>query len=147
MHEYVWVCIWEKCICDHFLTMYSNVLHNTTVHSMPLSELSDNFSDHKKIPQPRALSRFCRVKIIRRSVLVHQSYQNLLILQGFQHFPLFFYTVFTRFSKTFVLSSLIAFCIFIRVFVIIILFFICQPTRKPSYLCFLAGSVISICNF
>jgi len=88
-----------KSICDHFLTMYSNVLHNTTVHSMPLSELSDNFSDHKKIPQPRALSRFCRVKIIRRSVLVHQSYQNLLILQGFQHFPLFFYTVFTRFSK------------------------------------------------
>ena len=37
-----------KSICDHFLTMYSNVLHNTTVHSMPLSELSDSFSDHKK---------------------------------------------------------------------------------------------------
>ena len=86
-----------KSICDHFLTMYSNVLHNTTVHSMPLSELSDNFSDHKKIPQPRALSHFCRVKIIRRSVLVHQSYQNLLILQGFQHFPLFS----TRFSHDF----------------------------------------------
>ena len=82
-----------KSICDHFLTMYSNVLHNTTVHSMPLSELSDNFSDHKKIPQPRALSRFCRVKIIRRSVLAPQSYQNLLILQGFQHF-LFFSTRF-----------------------------------------------------
>ena len=37
-----------KSICAHFLTMYSNVLHNTTVHSMPLSELSDSFSDHKK---------------------------------------------------------------------------------------------------
>ena len=79
-----------KSICDHFLTMYSNVLHNTTVHSMPLSELSDNFSDHKKIPQPRALSRFCRVKIIRRSVLVHQSYQNLLFLHGFLNFRTFF---------------------------------------------------------
>ena len=65
-----------KSICDHFLTMYSNVLHNTTVHSMPLSELSDNFSDHKKIPQPRALSRFCRIKIIRQSVLVRYSCQN-----------------------------------------------------------------------
>ena len=82
-----------KSICDHFLTMYSNVLHNTTVHSMPLSELSDNFSDHKKSLNHALYRVFVGVKIIRRSVSVPQSYQNLLILQGFQHF-LFFSTRF-----------------------------------------------------
>lgn len=95
-----------KSICDHFLTMYSNVLHNTTVHSMPLSELSDSFSDHKKIPQPRALSRFCRIKIIGQSVLNHQSYQNLLIFQGFASITIRLYTFFYIVFELIVIVSL-----------------------------------------
>lgn len=70
--------------------MYSTTLQYTPCRCQ---NFQTTFPTIKKIPQPRALSRFCRVKIIRRSVLVPQSYQNLLILQGFQHF-LFFSTRF-----------------------------------------------------
>ena len=95
-----------KSICDHFLTMYSNVLHNTTVHSMPLSELSDNFSDHKKIPQPRALSRFCRAKIIKRSVLIRQACLISLFYKGFRDFSLHLTQFLTSFFICFIISVL-----------------------------------------
>ena len=70
--------------------MYSTTLQYTPCRCQ---NFQTTFPTIKKSLNHALYRVFVGVKIIRRSVLVPQSYQNLLILQGFQHF-LFFSTRF-----------------------------------------------------
>ena len=78
-----------KSICDHFLTMYSNVLHNTTVHSMPLSELSDNFSDHKKSLNHALYRVFVGLKLSGGRCQFTSHIKISLFYKGFSTFHFF----------------------------------------------------------